>query len=52
MYHLLYEKEEIDNIFYENTKFETPSSTRYKMGEIYKENGDFFFNLNLQIRFK
>lgn len=34
-----------------NTRLDSPSSTRYKMLDIYKENGQTYFNLNLQIRF-
>jgi len=30
---------------------ESPSATRHKYGEIYKENGDTFIKLNLQVRF-
>ena len=35
-----------------NIKFDSPSSTRYKMFDIYKENDEYFTKLNLQIRFK
>lgn len=34
-----------------NTKFETASTSRHGFGEIYEENGNQYFNLNLQIRF-
>lgn len=35
---------------FENTKLDTPSSTRHRFGNVYKENGEFFIKLNLQIR--
>jgi len=34
------------------TKFDTPSTGRHHFGSIVEENGQFFINLNLQIRFK
>jgi len=49
-YHI-YNRNEFENYLLNNTKLETASSSRHKFGEIYKVNGDFFFNLNLQIRF-
>lgn len=50
-YHI-YNKNEFENYLFENTKLETASSTRHGFGEIYEDNGQFFFKLNLQIRFK
>ena len=49
-YHL-YNRNEFENYLLANTKFETASTTRHDFGSIYEENGDFYFNLNLQIRF-
>ncbi len=49
-YHL-YNRDEFHSYLYENTKFESASSTRHDYGKIYKKNGKLFFNLNLQIRF-
>jgi len=49
-YHL-YNRNEFENYLLANTKFETASSTRHDFGAIYEEDGDFYFNLNLQIRF-
>ena len=40
-----------EDYLFQNTKFETPSSGRYKMGEIYEEDGFQKLKLNLQIRF-
>jgi hypothetical protein len=34
-----------------HTKFETPSSTKHKYGSLYQVDGEWFLNLNLQIRF-
>lgn len=49
---LIYFKTIVDKYLIENIKLESPSSTRYKMFEIYKENNKYYFKLNLQIRFK
>lgn len=50
-YHI-YNKNEFENYLLANTKLDTASSSRHGFGEIYEENGVFFFKLNLQIRFK
>lgn len=42
----------IENFLLNNTKLDTPSSSRYKICELYKEGNDIYFTLNLQIRFK
>lgn len=49
-YHL-YNRDEFRSYLYENTKFESASSTRHDYGILYEKDGEFFFNLNLQIRF-
>lgn len=49
-YHL-YNRDEFLSYLYENTKFESASSTRHDYGKIYQENGKMYINLNLQIRF-
>jgi len=49
---LIYFKSIVDKYLIDNIKLDSPSSTRYKMFDIYKENGKYFFKLNLQIRFK
>lgn len=49
---LIYFKNIVDKYLIENIKLDSPSTTRYKMFDIYKENGKYFFKLNLQIRFK
>lgn len=47
----IYYKEYLVRYLIRNTKLESPSSTRYKMFGIYDEDGEKYFNLNLQIRF-
>ena len=49
---LVYFKEMVDKYLINNIKFDSPSSKRYKMFEIYKEDNKYYFKLNLQIRFK
>ena len=49
---LIYYKSIVDRYLIDNIKLESPSSTRYKMFEIYEEDGRYYFKLNLQIRFK
>lgn len=50
-YHI-YNKNEFEDYLLANTKLETASSSRHGFGKIYEENGELFFKLNLQIRFK
>ena len=50
-YHI-YNKNEFEDYLLANTKLDTASSSRHGFGEIYEENGELFFKLNLQIRFK
>ena len=50
-YHI-YNKNEFENYLLANTKLETASSSRHEFGELYEENGQLYFKLNLQIRFK
>jgi hypothetical protein len=50
-YHI-YNKNQFEDYLFANTKLETASSTRHEFGKIYEEDGQLFFKLNLQIRFK
>lgn len=50
-YHF-FDRNDLEDYLYYNTRFETPSTTRHKFGHIYEENGEFFIKLNLQVRFK
>jgi type II restriction enzyme len=36
---------------FDNTKLDTPSTTKHHFGKLYEASGDLFFKLNLQIRF-
>lgn len=36
---------------FNNTKFDTPSTTRHEFGEVYKVKDSYLIKLNLQIRF-
>jgi type II restriction enzyme len=49
-YHI-YNRNEFEDYLLNNTKLDTASSSRHGFGEIYEENGQLYFNLNLQIRF-
>lgn len=49
-YHL-YNRDEFENYLYQNTKFDTPSTTRHKFGTTYEEDGKLKIKYNLQIRF-
>ncbi|MFH1611566.1 MAG: HpaII family restriction endonuclease [Patescibacteria group bacterium] len=49
-YHL-YNASAFKDYLFRNTRFESPSTTRHKYGFIYKEGGDMYIKLNLQIRF-
>jgi hypothetical protein len=49
-YHL-YNRNEFDEYLLNNTCFETPSTSRHGFGKMYKENGEYFVKLNIQIRF-
>jgi len=48
----IYYKDHLIKYLIKNTKLDSPSSTRYGMLDIYEENQEMYFNLNLQIRFK
>lgn len=49
-YHL-YSHNQFEDYLFQNTKFDTPSSSRHGFGDIQQEEGKFFLKLNLQIRF-
>lgn len=48
----IYHNEMLEEYLYCRSKFESPSTSRYHMLEIFEENGSFYFTLNLQIRSK
>ena len=49
-YHL-YNDDEFKDYLFENTKLDTPSTTRHEFGFVYNKDGKMFMDLNLQIRF-
>jgi len=49
-YHL-YNRDDFLSYLFENTKFESASTTRHGYGVLYKQETEILFNLNLQIRF-
>lgn len=49
-YHI-YNRNEFENYLLHSTKLETASSSKHGFGEIYQENEQLYFTLNLQIRF-
>lgn len=49
-YHI-YNKSEFENYLLNNTKLDTASSSRFDFGELYIDDGELYFKLNLQIRF-
>ncbi|MDO4771187.1 HpaII family restriction endonuclease [Porphyromonas sp.] len=50
-YHF-FDRNDLEDYLFSNTRFETPSISRHDFGKIYQEDGEFFLKLNLQIRFK
>ena len=50
-YHF-FDRNDLEDYLFFNTRFETPSTSRHLFGDIYQENGEFFIKLNLQVRFK
>ncbi len=50
-YHF-FDRNDLEDYLFFNTRFETPSTSRHLFGDIYKENGEYFLKLNLQVRFK
>lgn len=49
-YHI-YNKNEFEEYLLNNTRLETASSKRHGFGMVYEQDGKYFLNLNLQIRF-
>lgn len=50
-YHL-YNRNFFEEYLLTNTAFDRPSATRHDYGYIYKENGSYYIDFNVQIRFK
>jgi hypothetical protein len=49
-YHF-FDRNDLEDYLFYNTVFDTPSTTRHQFGDVYKENGEYFIKLNLQVRF-
>jgi hypothetical protein len=50
-YHI-YNRNKFEDYLFANTKLETASSSRHDFGKLYEDDGEYYFKLNLQIRFK
>lgn len=48
---LVYYENTVKKYLINNTKLDSPSSTRYHMLEIFKDNDEYYFTLNLQVRY-
>ena len=42
---------QFNTYLFNNTKFDTPSTTRHRFGKVYQDDGKLFIKLNFQIRF-
>ncbi len=49
---LMYYPQEVAKFIMNESKLDSPSTHRYHMLELYEENGEVFFTLNLQVRYK
>lgn len=50
-YHF-FDRNDLEDYLFNNTKFDTPSTTRHEFGKVYKLEDSYFIKLNLQIRFQ
>lgn len=50
-YHF-FDRNDLEDYLYYNTRFETPSTSRHEFGNIFQDNGEYLLKLNLQVRFK
>jgi hypothetical protein len=49
-YHF-YDRNQLEDYLFYNTKFDTPSTTKHKHGKIYKVDNNYYLNLNILVRF-
>jgi hypothetical protein len=49
--YFVFDLEKFKQYLWNNTYFETPSTTRHNFGYVYKIEDNYFFDLNLQVRF-
>lgn len=50
-YHF-FDRNDLENYLFNNTRFDTPSTTRHDFGQVYKSEGNYYIKLNLLVRFK
>lgn len=50
-YHF-FDRNDLEDYLFYNTRFETPSTSRHEFGNIYQIDGECYLKLNLQVRFK
>lgn len=50
-YHF-FDRNDLEDYLFYNTRFETPSTSRHNFGDIYEDDDNLFIKLNLQVRFK
>lgn len=48
----IYNRDMFEDYLLDSTKFETASTSRHDFGSVYEKGGEYFINLNLQIRFR
>lgn len=48
----IYFDDDFQAYLYANTRFDTPSTTKYGFGKLYEQDGKTYLKLNLQVRFK
>lgn len=51
MLDLVYYENTVRKYLINNTQLDSPSSTRYHMLEVFKDNDEYYFTLNLQVRY-
>ena len=52
LFYYLYNMRKFEEYLFKNLRFETPSASKHGFGQVYKDGDEYFFKLNLQIRFK
>ena len=52
VFYYLHNRKSFEEYLYRSVQFDRPSTTRHQYGTLYKENGEHFLKLNLQIRFQ
>lgn len=50
-YHF-FDRNDLENYLFNNTRFDTPSTTRHDFGQVYKSGDNYYIKLNLLVRFK